>query len=229
VISKQLVEAINAEPVRENREREKYVGEAFRLSWNDYEYELEEAPAKGKRSLRVATLRNPQSQVLSRRAFLWQNVMRNVKLSPSDSYETVKDKLMMAMGKAYDLYMSDEPEAAKKNTWIGQSLKWYENTRGSVKFVPEASGPIEVKGKDFSFTAKYDGFIAYSPSSTMNHPGDGDPHYTGYESSSAASARKLYGMVAKDPKLFADMRWSDFDAWLRKNKIGFEYRFSQWT
>lgn len=37
----------------------KLVGNGWRLTWNDSEYELEELPAKGKKKLRVSTLRNP--------------------------------------------------------------------------------------------------------------------------------------------------------------------------
>lgn len=226
-ISKQLEEAIAA-PVTEGSGWDgKRVGSTWRLQWSRATWHLEELPTKGgPRKLRVGELVNPLYPSLHGTregdAFLPENILQDAKLLASDSYDKVKEKLTNAMNAALELAHKNP-----KLSWV-KIYPWGERSRGAVMVTPEGVEPVEVKGKDFSLTSKFDKFSVFSPGSTMNYAPDGEPHYTEIVSKSAGAARKLYNMVKQDPKLMANVAWKDIDAWFRKNGISFDYNFSQW-
>ena len=100
---------------------------------------------------------------------------------------------------------------------------WY------LEIEPVDYKPVDVRGKNFSFTAKWTEFRACSPRSTMNYPGDGQPNYSCIEQTSKGTARKLYQVCKANPDVLRNVSWSDFSGWLQKMKIGFEWHHSQWT
>lgn len=204
----------------------KMVGNGWRLKWNDYQFELEELPAKGKMKLRVSTLVNPYYYTKFD-AWLPQNVLNFYgKVTPSDSFDAVKDKIIAAI--TSDKALADvRSKATPGYDPMSQlsRLKWDENLVHYLSVVPENVEPFTVEGKDFSVKVAWLEFKSYSPSSDLEQS---DPHYTIIKSSAPASARKLYQMLKANPNALRGIAWSDFDDWLKANKINYKYEHSVW-
>ena len=204
----------------------KMVGNGWRLTWDNFRFELEELPAKGKMKLRVSSLVNPYSYTKFD-AWLPQNVLNFYgKVTPSDSFDAVKDKIIAAI--TSDKALAD----VRRHATPGYDpmsqlsrLKWDENLVHYLSVVPENVEPFTVDGKDFSVKVAWLEFKSYSPSSDFQQA---DPHYTIIKSSAPASARKLYQMLKANPNALRGIAWSDFDDWLKANKINYKYEFSVW-
>lgn len=204
----------------------KMVGNGWRLTWNDYHFELEELPVKGKTKLRDATLNNPYFTTKFD-AWLPENILNYYgKVTPSDSYESVKEKILAAI--TSEKALADVRAHAKPGydpKEVLSFLKWYENLVHYLKVVPENVEPFTVKGKDFSVTVGWLEFKSYSPSSDFEQS---DPHYTIIKSSAPASARKMYQMLKANPNALKSLSWDEFDDWLKANKINYKFEFSVW-
>jgi len=205
----------------------KFLGRDCRLRWNRNVWRLEEMPQKGKKKLRVSTA----STFMDRgwhgfSSFIPENVLDDAKLSRSDNYDRVKDKLTEALRTAADIaYEKQEPDKKEHFEWIKKEPRWDEFTEHFLKIEPEDTDPIEAKGKDFTLHARWTSFKVYDPKSDFQQA---DPHYTMYESTAPASARKLYKILKADPTALKNVSWGNLTDWFRKNKINWETHFSQW-
>jgi hypothetical protein len=224
-LSKQLEEAI-ATPVVEGRGWDgKLIGADWRLQWSDAAWSIEELPVKGgPRKVRHADLTNPRYPSLSGAregdAFIPDNIMRDARVSKTDTYDQVKSKISSAMAAALE-----KAHENPKLSWVKLN-PWYEGSRGAVMVTPEGADKIEAKGEDFILASEFDKFSVYSPNSDFQQS---DPHYTQIHQKSAGAARKLYNILKKDPKALTSVTWKDLDDWLRKAGVAFDYAFSQWT
>jgi hypothetical protein len=189
--------------------------------------ELPRTPCK--RKLRKTTLNAWYAcDVLHLGAFLAVNLVRDCDFAETDTYEQARAKLEDAVTEAIRRTAESHPkcvEAVRQD----QGLSLHEDELHYLKVVPEGVDPITVQAKDFSFTARWTGFKAYSPGSTMHYEPDGEPHYTLYESKSAGAARKLYKLLQKRPTALADLSWRDFHNWLEAKKIGYDIHHSVWS
>jgi hypothetical protein len=206
----------------------KLVGSNWRLQWSRAAWSLEELPTKGgPRKVRHAELQNPLYPSLSGTRegdnFLPENILRDAGINKNDTYDQVKSKITSAMNKAME-----RAHENPKLSWV-KIYPWGESSRGAVMVTPEGADKIEAEGKDFTLTSEFDKFSAYSPGSTMSYAPDGDPHYTQIHQKSAGAARKLYGILKKDPKVLANVSWKDLDDWLKKAGVAYDYAFSQWS
>ena len=205
----------------------KFVARDCRLTWSRNGWLLEELPQKGRKKLKRAELQNPGfAGWRGYDAYIDGNILRDAKLSKSDGYETIKQKMLDAYEIAADLTLNNlTPDEAKKaSSWL-RDVKWYENEVHFLKVTPEDTDPITVEGKDFEMKVEWTRFKVYDPKSDFQSH---DPHYTMYESSAPASARKLYQMAKADPGLLKSVAWSGLSDWFTKNKIAYKTHFWQW-
>jgi hypothetical protein len=202
----------------------KLVSKEWRLQWSDAIWKLEELPAKGKKKLRVAEMQNPY-HLQAGDGFIPANILRVAKVSSSDSFEHVKEKIQNAMLAAAKATLAKiPPEKAKHYDWLLRQ-QWYENQVYFLEIMPEGVEPFTAHGKDFTVAVEWGSYKAYSPDSDFQQS---DPHYTLYESSSAGAARKMYQTLKANPDALKSVAWAKFDEWLKANKIGYEIHFSQW-
>lgn len=205
----------------------KFVGKDVRLSWTAHSWTLEELPQKGKKRLRKGYLQNPRGPARGLDWYISDNILMLAKLSTSDDYDKIKDKILKAYGEAADKVEAEpksNPYDVESLKWIRQ-LKWSEDQVSYLTVVPEGVDPIRVKGKDFEFTSKWTSFTIYSPSSDFNQA---DAFYTGLEQASPTAARKLYNIVKTDPNALKSVGYHDLDKWMAKNGIKTKYISSSW-
>jgi hypothetical protein len=204
----------------------KFLGRDCRLRWDRNVWILEELPVKGKKKCKVASFENYSSRGWhGYDAYIPGNILREAKLSASDPYETIKNKLLDAFDQAAEATIAKtEPEHVKHSLWL-REMKWREHEEHYLKITPEDTDPIEIKGKDFTVKSKWTTFSVYDPNADMQSM---DPHYTMYEASSPTAARKLYQMAKANPDLLKTVSWSTLGDWLQKNKINYESHSSQW-
>jgi hypothetical protein len=200
-----------------------YVTPHARLRWSDYHWKLEELPVKGKKKLRVGTLRNPAwNNFHAYHEYLPSNVHQWARFGRRDSYDQIKKKLQSGMETATKKALERTAETTK-----GKGLypvPWSEELVHYLKIVPEGTDPIDGKGKDFLVKSEWTKFSAYSPDSEFGH----DPSYTLYESKSAAAARKLYKILKADPGALRGVPWGRFGDWLKRKKIAYKTHHSVW-
>jgi len=205
----------------------KFLGRDCRLTWSRHGWTLEELPVKGKKKCKVAELQNPGTRGWANfDAYIDGNILRDAKLSASDSYETIKQKMLDAYELAAELTINKmTPDEAKHALWL-RDLKWYENEVHYLKITPENTEPFEAEGKDYTIKVTWTKFSVYSPDSDFQQS---DPYYTQYAESSAQGARKLYQTLKADPNALKSVPWSKLGDWFIKNKIPYKTNFSQWT
>ena len=207
----------------------KLVGEEFRFTWDVHGYKLEELPAKGKKKLRVTELSRPLSGMQNRAAdvFITENLLRRANISKNDSYDSVKKKFQGALDDACAEFHIQNPDTKHNYDWIDKTtqLDAYEKTVHFLQVIPEGLEPIKAEGKDFTLSSTWTEFSVASPDSDFQQA---DPHYTKYESKSAAPARKLYQILRADPNALKSVSWSGLPAWFQKNKVSYETNFSSW-
>jgi hypothetical protein len=208
----------------------KIIGNGWRLQWSDAQWKLEELPAKGKRKLRVAEMQNPYA-IAHVSPLIPANILRAAKLSNGDSFDHVKQKIHDGMMSELDDALSgtafqdhDREYVQKNDSWLRRT-QWYEKQVYFTEIMPEGMEPFDAEGADFSIHVEWTSFKAYSPDSDFQQS---DPHYTLYEASSPAAARKLYQTLKEDPNAIKHVPWAKFSDWLNSNKIGYKTHFSQW-
>lgn len=192
---------------------------------------LEELPKKGKRRLRVATLDSPGGRYGSHQGmdpFIDSNILRVAHVLPNDSYAEAKDKIARAMTAAAEEVVAKKRAAGDKQ-WDfllrSGSHDWSEHDVYFTEVMPEGLEPFNADGKDFVLSLDWGKFKAYSPSSDFQQA---DPHYTLYESSAPASARKLYQLLRQKPDALRGVSWSTFGSWLSEHKIPYKTLHSSW-
>ena len=200
----------------------KLLGKDYRLTWNYHTWKLEELPQKGKKQLGISTMQTMLGfGGVNTSPFIQENVLRDAKITENDSYEHVKEKLQKAMDLAAKKIQEENPD--QKLDWMKST--WSENKVHYLKVTPEGTEPFEAKGKDFSVSVSWTTFKSYSPNSDLQQM---DPSYTMYESTSPASARKLYQTLKANPKALEHLTWDQFGDWMTKNKIHYDTRHSVW-
>lgn len=102
---------------------------------------------------------------------------------------------------------------------------WYKTYLAPAEFVPKSMKPLKIKGMDFELTVNPDKFRIYSRYEAY---GSGDDSYSGYESKSPAAARKLYLIVAKNPKALEHVNMNRFTKFLSDHKIAYDTISSSW-
>lgn len=201
----------------------KLVGKDYRLTWNYHTWTLEELPQKGKKQLGKATLQTGLGfHGYDSSPFIHENILQDAHVSPNDSYDAVKRKLQDAVQAAGKKVQEENPN--QNLDWLSK-LSWHEDKVHYLKVMPEGMDPIKVEGTDFVLESTWTSFKVFSPSSDFQQA---DPHYTKYESSAPASARKLYLMAKEDPNLLKHVSWDKLTDWFKANKIGYQVHFSQW-
>jgi hypothetical protein len=203
----------------------KFLGRDARLTWDRHGYLLEELPQKGKKKLRVTSWQNLDGRGWQERAWgnlIPDNVLRDARLSKSDSYEKIKSKLTDALEAAANK-TNEELPPDRGGSWVVDSVKGHEKQVHYLKIVPEGTEPFTAEGKDFTVKVEWTTFRAYDPKADLQSH---DPSYTLYEASSAAAGRKMYRILNGDPNALKSVPWAKFSDWLNKNKIGYKTRFS---
>jgi hypothetical protein len=207
----------------------KFVGKDARLQWSRATWLLEELPQKGKKKLRKATLQNPSLHG----AMDWWipgNILNLAGLSTGDDYDKVKSKLedayVEAAKRTEEGAKDRERQGWEQNKeWI-QKLVWYESPVFYLEVTPEGVESFTAEGKDFTVKVEWGNFEAYSPNSDLQQS---DPHYTLYEAKSAGAGRKFFKILKADPNALKSVAWNGFDEFLKKNGVGYDIHFSQWT
>lgn len=199
-----------------------FEGESFRLSWSQYQWQLEELPAKGKRMLRRATFSSPCSNDAFRFSdkgylFLIDNLFTAAEIDSSLTYDKVKDRVTRAYSEAVAAY-------GHAPSWVADS-KWYEEKVNSLKIEPKGCLPITVKGQDFCLQISWTTFRVYSPDSDFQQS---DPYFTGMVQKSAASARKLYKKLQAEPNALEGVTYDDLSKWFESQGISYSHIFSTW-
>jgi hypothetical protein len=202
------------------------VGTEWRLTLSRDEWKLEELPAKGKMKLRVSDMQNPGGRGWANfDAYIPENILHHAKITSSDSYEHVKEKMAGVMAQAADATITKAtPDQAKHMDWL-RELKWYEKQVHYLTVTPEGVEPFDVEGKDFTVKVSWTDFSAYSPSSDFQQA---DPSYSVYNASAPTGARKMYQILKANPDALKGIGWNKFDEWMKANKIGYKIHFSQW-
>jgi hypothetical protein len=207
----------------------KFVGKDARLQWSDATWVLEELPQKGKKKLRHANLQNPY-HMGHLDWWIPGNILNLAKLSTSDDYDKIKSKIEDAYKEAGKRSAESDRESEraaweKTKDWV-EKIKWYENQVFYLEVTPEGVESFTAEGKDFTVKVEWGNFKAYSPNSDFQQM---DPHYTLYEAKSAGAGRKFYKILKADPNALKSVAWNGFDEFLKKNGVGYDIHFSQWT
>jgi len=195
----------------------KIIGNGMRMRWGRFFLLLEELPTKGKKKLKLfdVSIWNGADDSY----FNMPNLLKEANISKSSSYDRAKKSLEdaaevlieAAMGRGYD---------ATPN-WIGLS----EEAVHYLNVNPEDALPMDVKAKDFSIISEWTKFEWKTYDS---EPHSMDPSYSVIESSSPASARKLYKILKSNPTALSGVNSYDFTKWLDKNGIKYKQWSSQW-
>ena len=208
----------------------KVLGKDCRLQWNRSNFLLEELPAKGKRSLRIAHfdlhILNMSGAPREASWFIPENLLRDAKLptggTASEGYEAFKKKIMAAAEDAAEKFVKLH---GKLWDWV-QHLAWTERAVNALQVEPEGMGPIQIAGEDFTITCHWTDFKVCSPNSDFQLA---DPHYTCYSAQSPTAARTLYKKLRADPNALKNVSWNKLADWLAKNGVSFKTNFSRWS
>ena len=180
---------------------------------------VQELPAKGKKRLRYISMNTGGYDALHNNEFgsesLVDNIIDKLHLSSSTDFDNVKSILAKLVVDWKHKY----PDVGNVTLSLGEGDKHF------LEVEPANSKPMHVKGKDFELTSEWADFKVYSPDSDFHQA---DPHYTYYEASAPASARKLYKMLLQNPNLLKEVSWSGLSNWLYANKIGYNSQHSVW-
>lgn len=190
-------------------------GADCRILANDYSLELEELPAKGKKTLRHFSLNTHHAlRVLHLDAYYIENLGD---ASETDTFDAIVARFDVGL------------KAATRLPYPGAICRSL-TTESALKVAPRGAEPMTVQLADTELKVSWSEFKAYSPGSTMSYASDGEPHYSLYSQSSAGAARKLYKLVqARGAASFATMSWKAFCELLRAEKISAKYSASQWS
>jgi len=208
------------------------VGVDCRLSWSLSGWLLEELPQKGKKKLRKAKLINPTGRGNRIRFLnLWvpDNILRSSKISPSDDYDKIKQKITSAYEEALQeaqnitdqkvRSVQDKREVLEEApigllkaeiTYI-LGIKWREDLIHHLLVTPEGTEAFTAKGMNFEVKIEWTRFRAYA------HEGD-----YAYGEASPTSARKLFSIMTSDPQALKSVSWTNLSAWLDQNKVPYK-------
>lgn len=208
----------------------KVLGKDCRLRWNRSNFLLEELPAKGKRSLRIAHfdlhILNVSGAPREAGWFIPENLLRDAKLpmsgTASEGYEALKKKIMDVAEDAAAKFVKLH---GKPWDWV-QRLAWTERAVNALQVEPEGMGPIQIGGKDFTITCQWTDFKVYSPNSDLQQA---EPHYTYYSAQSPTAARIIYKKLRAEPNALKSVPWDKLADWLAKNGVSFKTNFSRWS
>lgn len=208
--------------------KDKILGKDFRLTWSRDNWNVEELPQPKMRKVRYADAQNIYGINSSRGMaegdrLIPENILRDAKISASDSYDTVKDKIAKAMTAAYDKIVAANPGKGLES-WM-KWHSWSERSQNSALVKPEGAEKLSVQGTNFVMNVEFGKFGVYSPGSDMSQA---EPHYTKIKEKSATAARKLYLLVQNNPGIMANVSWSKLPEFLKANGVAFEYVNSQW-
>jgi hypothetical protein len=182
---------------------------------------IEEMPGKPlKRRVRYTLydfrLARRQSSIGSH--FIVHNLLLDAKLSRSMNYDQATKAIKKAIQIAVDKSVAVIPDIRKWN--LGDP---WEQERSYLKVTPTDTTPIQVQTKNHRGTSSWTTFTFYSNSSDFQQA---DPHFTGYQQSSAAAARKLYKLLKANPAALNNV--GKLSEWLDKNKIRYKHIASSW-
>jgi len=207
-------------------------GSHIRLTYDEQKetVNIEELPAKGKKQLRVWHLGVNMNVIYN---ILSMPLVANTisVVGRNDSYDKAVKSLEREIEKFIEetvKYRVDKGEVEDEKDGIksvNDGIYIDERKVHYLTVTPVNTRPIEVKGKDFEFTATWNKFEI-----RMDY-GDNpyDPSYTIIESASSASARKLYKIVSADPSVLKSVTWMKVSDWLYKNKIKARQFSSSWN
>jgi hypothetical protein len=143
------------------------------------------------------------------------NIIRGTRLTGNESFEEAESRI-----KAYLSEGGDNPERAVRTEY-----------RSWLEVEPADYAPITLKLGGINVYSEWDKFkIRTEAEEAMSEEQShgGDPYYSHYVSSSPGAARKLFKMLKAKPSLFHGMDTSKILAFLKANKIGYEYAQSYW-
>ena len=193
-------------------------GATWRLTSTRGSITVEELPQTGLRKLRTGRL-----ETFADRGWrgldhlIPANIIQNAKLDHSDSFETVKSKLVKSAQDGAARALSEMDEKDKKTyDFIPKSLAWSEESIPAQAHQPDDAAPIHAQGKDFTVESKWNDFSAYDPGADFQSH---DPTYSVLNPTSESQARKLYKLLAKDPNALADVPWNGLKEWLTSKGI----------
>lgn len=174
-------------------------------------------------------------------AFLMSNIMRDLKLTPSMSYEQAVKALKGAIDGAVTKTIAETAEAAKKypGRYVALDKAWFKRYSWpySLYFEQEVSylevepadyQPITFKGKDFNGIAEWTKFRFYADANKDEFMQHMEGMQAFYDNKSAGAARKLFKLLKPDPDIVKGMKFGDFKAWLDRNKVSYSYNPTVW-
>jgi hypothetical protein len=213
-------------------------GAKARIRWNTHprhQILIEELPVKGKKRLRQAEYWGSNafgSTIHMPDAFMIENLTRDMRPSPSMSFEQAVTAFQEAIQKAIKEVNAgsgrrgqgpDRPLADWERTQLERAPSISEVFYLEVE--PADYSPLSVQGKDFTMAVEWGEFEAYSPNSDFQQM---DPHYSVKKQKSAGAARKLFKILKADPDALRGVAWSVLGDWLAKNGVGYDSHSSQW-
>jgi len=134
----------------QNYKEGKIVGNGMRMMWGRFSTLLEELPTKGKKKLKIFDLSLWKGA--DDPYFNMSNLMREAKISKSDSYDRAKKSLEEAAEVLIDAAMGRGFKSTPNWINIGEEAVHY------LEIDPKDAPPINVKAKDFSFHSEWTKF-----------------------------------------------------------------------
>jgi len=199
---------------------------AIRLTYGQHTIYIEELHAKGKRRLRRFTLNfmDASQGGPGDSAFLAVNILKHhSKVTADMSYDQAVKATKQGIKQASEEVLRSYPDYD-----LGTWLRTEEDVVGAAKVPPANAGPLDIRGKDFAFTATWTSFKVFQPQDPSMDDYGGDPHYSGYEQSSPQAARLLYRILKTNPAALSKVSFTEFSDWADKNKIRLRHINSVW-
>lgn len=160
--------------------------------------------------------------------FLPVNLLRAAKIVEGDSYDQAVDKLRNAVRDAVNDVENawrEQPSERPAKDPVSYQPTISEEQVNYLTVEPASYKPIEVTGKDFSFTAHWNEFAVYSPDSDFQAH---DPYFSGMKASSPAAARKLFKILSAKPDALKGLKYDELENWFGNKKINVRYVHSVW-
>lgn len=197
------------------------------ISYHSEHWKIEELSVKGKKELRIATCDTGSMRGRWNNTYffmIFENVWHLADVQESDDYAMCKMKLETALGLSKMRLINEFGDHPFPPTEI--NVTFNEKKFPAAHVAPLGyERTIQYEGADFSLECSWDRFKAYSPGSDLqNH----DPSYSAIVHKTSASARKLCKLLKSKAEPLKNVKFSDLDAWLRENKIAYEWIFSVW-
>ena len=227
-----------------------FQGDHFRLKWADHPdnaIQVEEMPGKPVkrrvRKMHFSTMMelqwfHPGSQLLV------ANIMQDVRLSKSMTYDQVIASIKGAVQKALDSMVNEaaklrekyptstysSPEQVEKTIKDGrlpESL-FHETTVSFLEVEPADYRPITFKGRDFRGTSEWGEFRFSADKDEDEYMRQVEGMQAFYQEKSKGAARKLFVLLKADPDAVRNMTFDQFKAMLDRAQIGYSYVPTVW-